>query len=209
MLRTADGLAWLEAHAPEWMISVYFGYILRAEALAIPTRGTLNLHAGLLPFNRGVHPNVWSLVEGTAAGVTLHWVDAGVDTGDLAAQCEVPVTPTDTGATLYARLEDAALSLFRNAWPEVENNTLARTPQSPGGTLHRVSDVEVLDRIDPERTYKARELIDILRARTFPPYKGAYLALGDRKVYLRLEVWEEPAANHGAGSSLTMPTGEP
>lgn len=189
-LRTVDGQVWLEAHAPEWIVSVYFGYILRAEVLAIPKRGTLNLHPALLPFNRGAFPNVWSIVEGTPAGVTLHWVEPGVDTGDIAAQREISVVPTDTGITLYARLEEAALALFKDTWHQVEAGTVARTPQSPGGTIHRLSDVVALDRIDPERMYTAREIINILRARTFPPYKGAYLDLGDRRVYLRLELSE-------------------
>jgi len=51
--------------------------------------------------------------------------------------------------------------------------------------------VERIDEIDLDRTYTARELIDIVRARTFPPHRGAYFRVGQRKVYLRLQLFYE------------------
>ena len=59
------------------------------------------------------------------------------------------------------------------------------------GTSHRFADVERLDQIDPERRYTGRELIDIIRARTFPPYKGAYLEAAGGRVYLCLKLLGE------------------
>jgi methionyl-tRNA formyltransferase len=93
----------------EIAVSILFGYILRPEFLALPPAGCINLHPSLLPYNRGAHPNVWSIIEGTPAGTTLHYIDSGVDTGDIIAQREVPVEPIDTGETLYRRLEYASL----------------------------------------------------------------------------------------------------
>jgi methionyl-tRNA formyltransferase len=193
-LRTHAGLAWLSAHQPDLMLSVHFGYILKPDVLAVPRLGVINLHPGLLPYNRGAYPNVWSIIERTPAGVTLHFVDPGVDTGDIITQREVPVLPTDTGAALYARLEEAAVSLFQSAWPAIRAGAITRSPQPPGGTSHRLADVEHIDRIDPDQVMRAGDLIDILRARTFPPYQGTYLDLGDRRIYLRLELIEEPPA---------------
>lgn len=191
-LRTPGGLAWLKAHEPQWLVSVLFGYILTPEVLAVPAYGSVNLHPAFLPYNRGAYPNVWSIVDRTPAGVTLHFLDAGVDTGDIIAQREVPVNPADTGASLYARLEGASLSLFQDHWGSLMTNSVKRKPQPEGGTSHRVSDVERIDCIEPDQQVRAGDLIDILRARTFPPYKGAYLNLSGRKVYLRLELSEEP-----------------
>src|SRR5688572_9082774 len=79
-LRTDAGREFLRDLAPDYLVSVAFGYILRPDVLAIARAGAINLHTGFLPYNRGAHPNVWSIVEGTPAGATLHWVDAGVDT---------------------------------------------------------------------------------------------------------------------------------
>jgi methionyl-tRNA formyltransferase len=174
---------------PDLGLSVLFGYVLDRSFLELFPRGVLNLHPALLPYNRGAYPNVWSIVERTPAGVTLHHVDEGLDTGDIVAQQPVEVEPVDTGQTLYHKLERAAVELFRRTWPRIEAGTLARRPQRRDeGTHHGTGDVERIDRIDLDRTYTARDLIDILRARTFPPHRGAYFESGGRRVFLRLDL---------------------
>ena len=190
-LRRPDGIEWLAAHQPDWLISVYFGYILTGAALRLPRHGAVNLHPALLPYNRGAYPNVWSIVDGTPAGVTLHYIDEKLDTGDIVLQREVAVKRADTGEVLYRRLEDAAISLFAECWPMLQSGTLPRRQQPGGGTSHRLQDVERIDRIDPNALYRAGDLIDVLRGRTFPPHRGAYLDYGDRRVYLQLQLQEE------------------
>jgi methionyl-tRNA formyltransferase len=181
----------IEALEPELGLSILFGYLLRPEVIDLFPRGIVNLHTGLLPYNRGAFPNVWSLVDRTPAGVTLHYIDETIDGGDIVAQRAVAKEPTDTGETLYNRLEDAALGLFRDTWASLVDGTAAAVPQAEGGTFHRRADVDAIDAIDLERSYRAADLIDILRARTFPPHKGAYFESGDRRVYLRLELRED------------------
>src|ERR1700694_5912727 len=68
---------------PRIGVSANFGYILKSPMLDLLPLGCINLHTALLPYNRGAHPNVWSIAEGTPAGVTLHYIDEGVDTGDI------------------------------------------------------------------------------------------------------------------------------
>jgi methionyl-tRNA formyltransferase len=170
-------------------VSVLFDYILKPDFLALFPRGTINLHPALLPYNRGQYPNVWSIVEGTPAGATLHYIDEGIDTGAIIAQRQVAVDPADTGETLYRKLERASLALFQETWPAVVAGEAPVIPQAhAAGTFHRTRDVERIDEIDLDRSYTARELIDILRARTFPPYRGAYFRAGGRKIPLRLQL---------------------
>jgi methionyl-tRNA formyltransferase len=177
---------------PEIGVSALFGYILRRECLDLFPSGCINVHPALLPWNRGAYPNVWSLVDGTPAGATIHYVDEGVDTGDIIAQREVSVEPTDTGESLYRRLERACVELFRETWPRIRSGDVSRTPQDKAaGTTHRVRDVRVIDEIVPDRLYPARELIDRIRARTFIGYQGAYIRVGGKKVYLRLGLLDE------------------
>lgn len=174
-------------------VSALFGHILRREVFGRFPLGCVNVHPAFLPYNRGAYPNVWSIVDGTPAGVTIHYVDDGVDTGDIIAQREVKVEPVDTGASLYARLERECGRLFRETWPAIRAGSTERTPQPKnGGSTHRVSDVKSIDAIDLDGTYTARELLDILRARTFPPYYGAYITDGvrggGRRIYLELKL---------------------
>jgi methionyl-tRNA formyltransferase len=174
---------------PEIGVSVLFGYILRPDLIDVFPRGVVNLHPSLLPYNRGACPNVWSIVDRTPAGVTLHYVAPGIDTGDVIAQQQVGIEPVDTGASLYRKLEDAGLELFRQTWPAVREAAAPRRPQpAEPATFHRLRDLESIFEIDLGRQYTGRELIDILRARTFAPYPGAFFRAGDRRVHMRLEL---------------------
>jgi methionyl-tRNA formyltransferase len=190
-LEEGETLERIRACGADVGLSVLFGHILRRQLLDALPLGCLNLHPGYLPYNRGAYPNVWSIVEGTPAGATLHHVDEGIDTGDIVAQRRIEVAPEDTGESLYRRLEEACLDLFRETWPLVRSGRAPRVPQRGEGTFHRVRDVERIDAIDPARPYRAGELVDILRARTFPPHRGAYLAVPGGRVYLSLELETE------------------
>ena len=90
-----------------------FAYVVNDDFIELFPKGCINLHPALLPHNRGRFPNIWSIVSKTPAGVTLHYIDEGIDTGDVIAQKEVPVEVTDTGAELFIaglRLKDWSCS---------------------------------------------------------------------------------------------------
>lgn len=182
----------IRALEPEIGISVMFGYILKEEVLDLFPAGCINVHPSYLPFGKGAYPNIWCIVDKTPAGVSIHYVDSGIDTGDIIAQVEVPVEPYDTGASLYRRLEQVSLDLFRKYWPIIQSGKARRIVQEPGGgTFHRMKDVSLIDEIELNGLYKAGDLIDIIRARTYPPYRGAYFLVDDTKVYLRLQLMTE------------------
>lgn len=174
---------------PDIGVSILFDYILKPPFLQIFERDVINLHPAYLPYNRGQYPNVWSIVEGTPAGTTLHYIDPEIDTGDIIARKGVNVEPVDTGQTLYEKLERASLELFKEAWPAIATGSVSRVEQQKNeGTYHRTRDVEQIDEIDLDESYKARDLINILRARTFPPHESAYFKEGEKKVFVRVDL---------------------
>jgi len=186
---TIDAIRTLQA---DIALSVLFDYLLRPEFIGLFPRGVINLHPAPLPYNRGQHPNIWSIIEGTPAGVTLHYIDDGIDTGDILAQQEVLVEPVDTGESLYRKLERVAVALFQKTWPQIKAGQVVRIPQDGQvATSHRTRDVEAIDEIDLNRAYRARDLLNLLRARTFPPYKGAYITVDGKRIYLRLQLTYE------------------
>lgn len=188
-LETPETLARIDATSPDIGVSAYFGHILKPPVLGLLPRGCVNLHPALLPYNRGAYPNVWSIIDRTPAGATLHWIDPGVDTGDIIAQREIPVEATDTGETLHRKLERLSVDVFKDNWPSVVAGTAPRTRQLAGtGTGHRVRDVRQVDEIDLDKSYLARDLLDILRARTFPPHRGAHFRIGDRKIFVEVKL---------------------
>lgn len=193
-LREPGVLVDIAALQAEIGVSAFFGYIVGPDFLELVPAGCVNVHPALLPYNRGAYPNVWSIVDRTPAGATVHYIDAGIDTGDIVAQREIRVEPVDTGETLYRRLERTCVELFQEVWPAIRSRRATRHPQAAGeGTFHQTRDVEAIDRIDLDARVTAGRLIDILRARTFPPHPGAYFVNQGRRVYLRVELLDEDA----------------
>ena len=175
---------------PDIGLSILFDFILQEDFIHIPDHGIINLHPAYLPFNRGQYPNVWSIVEKTPAGVTLHFIDKGIDTGRIIARHKVAIEPIDTGETLYHRLEEESIDLFKKTWPMIKSGCLPDiSTDNTIGTYHRTMDTDKIDHIDLNRMYRAEDLINIIRARTYPPYNGAYFIDGNRKVYMRLQLY--------------------
>lgn len=185
-MKSLETLTLIEDLKPDLILSVLFGYILPTKILKIPPMGCINIHPAYLPYNRGAYPNVWSIVDNTPAGVTIHYMDRGIDTGAIIAQEKVAVLPTDTGATLYKKLEQASLGLFVKTWPKIKEGKVDLLNQVGKGTYHRTKDVDQIDCIDLDAKYTARHLIDVLRARTFPPHKGAFFEENGKKIYMQL-----------------------
>jgi methionyl-tRNA formyltransferase len=191
-LKESGALEQVRKLQADMAVSALFAYVLRSDFIDLFPQGCINLHPALLPHNRGRFPNIWSIVSKTPAGVTIHYIDQGIDTGDVIAQKEVAVQITDTGASLYRKLEVAGLELFKATWPSIRAGSCSRSPQPAGsGTYHRARDVETIDEIDLQKSYRAEDLLNVIRARTFPPHRGAYFMHEGRKIYLRIELKDE------------------
>ena len=134
-----------DKHDARLVVSHGYRRILREHQIA--DGRVINLHISLLPYNRGADPTLWSVLEGTPAGVTIHYIDPGVDTGDVIAQQEVAFDDEDTLKTAYDKLQDALLDLFRRTWPEISAGTNPRHPQTGEGTSHRVKDRERVEHL--------------------------------------------------------------
>jgi methionyl-tRNA formyltransferase len=132
----------INAAAPDWTISYGYRHILRGDALARVMGRAINLHIAMLPWNRGADPNLWSFVEGTPKGVSIHFIDSGIDTGDVIAQREVAIPADATLASSYAVLRDEMQCLFRECWPAIRDGVAPRRRQPRGGSYHRTVDAE-------------------------------------------------------------------
>ena len=189
LLTTEDQLSVVEDVQPEYVVSCGYRHIVPEEVLAVPTEGCLNLHPAYLPYNRGANPNVWSLVDDTPAGVTLHYMDESIDTGDIVARERVETSFADTGKTLYQRLEDAQVALFRDVWPQIERGEVSTTEQLPAaGTTHRTDEFEELCQLDPDAEVRVEDFLDRLRALTFPPYRNATIEIDGERYTVDVEI---------------------
>ncbi|SDF04356.1 methionyl-tRNA formyltransferase [Halorubrum xinjiangense] len=192
LLTTEEQLTVIEEVKPDLVVSCGYRHIVPESILDVPEMGCLNLHPAYLPYNRGANPNVWSIVEGTPAGVTLHYMDSTLDTGDIVARREVETNFSDTGKDLYQRLEDTQVELFKQTWPDVVGGNVSLTEQEQDeGTYHRTDEFEELCEIDGEETVQAKKFLDRLRALTFPPYDNAKIEVDGETYYIDVEIRRE------------------
>ena len=103
--RSEPALATLRDLDLDFIVGIHFPYIVPREVLEIPRHGVLNLHPAYLPYNRGWHTPSWAILEGTPIGATLHFMDEGIDTGQVVAQRRLDVLPGDTADSLYRRVK--------------------------------------------------------------------------------------------------------
>ena len=114
-LRDTEWPARLTAFSADVAVVVAFGQILPKAVLDVPARGSINVHASLLPRYRGAAPIAWAIIRGeTESGITTFQMDPGMDTGDILLQEATPIGPAETAGELGARLAElGARALLR------------------------------------------------------------------------------------------------
>ena len=124
-----------------FIVSYGYCHILGKDILDIFHDRAINLHLSYLPFNRGADPNFWSFVENTPIGVTIHYIDEGIDTGDIIVQEKVKFdTKQDTLSSSYEKLHIAIQDLFKKNWQDIKTIGCKRQKQVGNGTSHKVKD---------------------------------------------------------------------
>jgi peptidoglycan/xylan/chitin deacetylase (PgdA/CDA1 family)/folate-dependent phosphoribosylglycinamide formyltransferase PurN len=104
--------------------------VLRRSTFGVPRLGSINLHKGALPRYRGMPPGFWELYNGEkSAGVTVHFVDDTLDTGDVIASSEVEISPLDTPDSLLGKLHLAGANTLAEAVSAIESGTATRVCQ--------------------------------------------------------------------------------
>jgi len=196
-----DFLRSLHQVEPELGVVVAYGHILKADLLAVPRRGMINVHASLLPRFRGAAPIQHALMAGeTETGISIIQLDEGMDTGPVLHRVATPVAPDETGGELTARLSElgalalvAAVSLLANGEARPEPQDHARATYAPKLTreLARIRWEAPADRV-------AR------LARALDPRPGAWTTLGGKDVKLFA-----PRAGAGTGEPGTVIAASP
>ena len=188
-LVSSELLSQLQARRLDLILLAWWPYLVREPLLSMPRLGCLNFHPSYLPYNRGKHPNFWALIDETPFGVTLHFADEGVDTGDIAFQSRLETSWEDTGETLYRRAQEEIVRLFREVFPQIRQGEIPRVPQEPAdGSFHRARELDPASEIHLERPCRARELLNVLRARTFPGHPGAWFVENGQRFEVRVEI---------------------
>ena len=126
----------------DFLISYGYRHIIKPDVLALFPNRAINLHASYLPWCRGSDVILWSVVdENTPHGVTIHYLDEGIDTGDIIIQGLVPVDDcNDTLRTLYERHHNWLQRLFKENWMSIRDGEFMGNQQTGLGSYHTVAD---------------------------------------------------------------------
>jgi methionyl-tRNA formyltransferase len=130
-------LTQVEAMAPDLIICAYYPRIFPRRLLKIPPLGCVNVHPGLLPHYRGTFPTPWCILNNEKEiGVTLHYMDEGIDTGDILVQQLHPIGPDETGHELYKRSMKLCADLLIGNVDKLLRNELPARKQPAGGSYY-------------------------------------------------------------------------
>lgn len=167
--------------------------IISNRLLSLSKLGFINTHNSYLPNNRGKHPYFWAIVEERDYGVTLHWVDEGIDTGDIIVQRRIEYGWEDNSETIYSRSLDEMIKLFCESYPSLRSGDIKSYPQSNDGSFHYAKELDGFSEIDLEKSYKARDLFNIIRARTTSSdkLKSAFFKDGDDLFRVKISIKKE------------------
>lgn len=173
----------LNALTPDVGVVVSFRQILKPVVIGIPRLGWINVHPSLLPRYRGRANLAWAILNGEdRTGVTVHYIDEGIDTGPIIVQRETEIRPADTVASVLDRVTAM--------YPDALMEALEKVGQGFRGVTQPCEGASYFGRRYPKDgvidwTRSALAIHNLVRAVTHP-YPGAFTFLNGRK----LVVWE-------------------
>jgi methionyl-tRNA formyltransferase len=136
-LRAPEAMAQLQAWAPDVIVVAAFGQILRPAVLELPRFGCINVHGSLLPRWRGAAPIQAAILAGDGeTGITIMKMDSGVDTGPMLSQRAIPISPDETGGSLFAKMAALGAELLLETLPRYLSGELLPKAQPGEGASY-------------------------------------------------------------------------
>ncbi|MGH2921564.1 MAG: methionyl-tRNA formyltransferase [Gaiellaceae bacterium] len=162
---------WMQAEGIDLLLNVHSLYLIHRDLVAAPRIGSFNLHPGPLPEYAGLNAPSWAIYRGERRhAVTVHWMEAGIDTGAIAYEASFEIGDDDTGLSVSARCVREGLPLFERLLEAAERgrDAIPATPQDLARRRYFGADVPNGGRIVWSRP--AREVVDFVRACDYFPF---------------------------------------
>ena len=180
-----EALADLQALAPDAIVIAAYGQILKQPLLDLPRRGSLNVHASLLPTYRGAAPAAAAILAGEQeTGVTILEVIRKLDAGPVLTQRPLPIEPHDTTGTLNEKLATLGAGLLIEVLPAWERGDLTPQPQDEA----QASNAPTVQREDAVIDWSLPAVDVWRRVRAYQPWPVATTRVGDEPLRI-LEAW--------------------
>ncbi len=171
-VREPEFMETLKALEPDIIVVAAFGQIIPGSILELPKFGCINIHASLLPKYRGAAPIQQAVIDGEKeSGVTIMKMGTGLDTGDMISKIVVPITPSETGGSLFDKLAEAGAELLIETLPHIFDGTAVYEKQpEESPTPYAGMITKQMGRIDFSKS--AKELERLVRG--LNPWPSAY-----------------------------------
>ncbi len=175
-IKREEAIAEIRALAPDMIVVVAYGQILPRGVLEIPRVACLNLHASLLPRYRGAAPVQAAIIAGDReTGITVMYMDEGLDTGDILLQKNITISADETGQSLHDRLAQIAPDALNEALSQLEKGNASRIPQNSLAATYAPK----LEREDGRIDWTESAAMIERKIRAFNPWPGAFTILRD------------------------------
>jgi methionyl-tRNA formyltransferase len=179
-----------ELHADVAVVAA-FGQILPQAVLDVPTRGSINVHASLLPRYRGAAPIAWAIIRGESeTGITTFQMDPGMDTGDILLREAIAIGPDETAGELSVRLSKVGAKVLLETLGRLDSITPMPQDHAAATLAPRLKKEDGRLRLSEP----ARDLVN--RVRGCNPWPGAVLATPAG----RLLIWRAVRIPHPSGA---------
>ena len=147
----------------------------------------VNVHPGFNPYNRGWYPQVFSIINGKKAGVTIHEIDEELDHGPIIVQEECPVEAWDTSGSVYARLMKLERDMVLQHFAAIRDGSYKAEAPSEEGNLNLRRHFDDLCQLDMGERASFEEFLNRLRALTHDEFRNAwFFDRSGRKVFVRV-----------------------
>src|SRR5881394_3904167 len=169
----------IRALKPDVIVVMAYGQILPGDVLEIPKIASLNLHASLLPRWRGAAPIQAAIAAGDReTGITVMYIDEGLDTGDILLQRTIDILPGDTGGSLHDRLAKIAPEALLESLELLAKEGAPRIPQDKALATYASKLKREDGKIDWSEPADAIER----KIRAFDPWPGAFMEFDGRNL---------------------------
>ena len=164
---------------PDLIVTCAYGQIIPKEILDYPRLGCINVHASLLPKLRGGAPIHRAIINGyKTTGITIMYMDEGMDSGDIITQKEIEILDNDTASTLHDKLSKLGSELLIETLPSIIDGTCTRQAQDES----KVTFAKIIKPEDEKIDFNKTSYEIYNQIRGLNNFPGAYFTLNDKRI---------------------------
>ena len=174
-LSNVDFIQEINRLKPDFVFSFQCRAIIPQSIIDIPKHGVINIHFSSLPKYRGCYPIAWALLNGVhEIGVTVHYIDAGIDSGDIIYQGHIPVLPEDNAKTCFEKIVRLGIKIFQDKLDEILALKNTRMKQSGKDAIYYSKHSLDFSKNFINWNQDSRQVNNFIKAFIFPPLQYPY-----------------------------------